>query len=137
MGINGESPGFLAGAFFVSRNLLKLVPVFGDFVSGSSIEYARRRAGSGQYVQLFDVGAACSSGTSFAGDPRPDGWRASVVGPGVGQAVRGHGPCVGRSRVWAAGAAVAGALFDPFGAPVGRADRLQPALPLVRRPGHG
>src|ERR1039457_6815357 len=42
-----------------------------------------------------------------------------------------------RAGVYAAGASVAGVLLDPLGAPVGRAARLQPAVPLVRRPGHG
>ena len=34
-------------------------------------------------------------------------------------------------------ASVAGVLLGPVGAPVGRADRPQPAVPLARRPGHG
>ena len=36
----------------------------------------------------------------------------------------------------AAGVAAAGVLFDPFGAAIGGADRLQPAVPLVRRARH-
>src|ERR1035438_10181559 len=45
--------------------------------------------------------------------------------------------CLDRAGVYAAGASVAGVLLDPLGAPVGRAARLQPAVPLVRGPGHG
>jgi hypothetical protein len=57
---------------------------------------------------------------------------------GVRQAVRGHGPCLGRAGVYILRAAsVAGVLLGPVGAPVGRADRPQPAVPLARRPGHG
>jgi hypothetical protein len=36
-----------------------------------------------------------------------------------------------------AGLVVAGVLLHPFGAAVGRGNRLQTAISLVRRPGHG
>ena len=61
----------------------------------------------------------------------------AVVERGVRQAVCGLGPSLDRAGVYSAGAVVAGVLLDPFGAAVGRADRLQPAVSLVRRPGHG
>jgi transposase-like protein DUF772 len=58
--------------------------------------------------QLCDVGAACSRGSSFTRDSRPDRGRTAVVGCGVRQAVRSHGPCLDRAGVYAAGASVAG-----------------------------
>jgi hypothetical protein len=45
--------------------------------------------------------------------------RISVIGYGVGQDVRGDGPCLDRGRVCVASVFIAGVLFDLFGAPIG------------------
>src|SRR5246127_4893146 len=101
------------------------------------MEYAWRRAGLGRDVQLCVVGAACSSGASVARDSQADGRGFEVVECGVRCALFGLGEALDRSRVCAAGAAAAGVLLGAVGAATGRADRLQPAVSLVRGPGHG
>src|SRR6202521_5749359 len=101
------------------------------------MEYAWRRADSGRDVELCAVGAACTSGPSVARDSQADRRGVAVDEWGVRRAVLGHGTAFDRARVCAAGAALAGSVLGPIGAATGRADRLQLAVSLVRRPGHG
>src|SRR5271156_7134084 len=96
----------------------------------SSNCYAWRRAGSGWDVQLCFVGRACSSGSPFTSGAEADGPGAAVVERGVRPAVCCDRPSLDCAGVYSAGLVVAGVLLDPFGAAVGRADRLQPAVSL-------
>ena len=100
-------------------------------------EHAWRRADSGRDVQLCFVGAACSSGSSVAGGSQADGCGVAGVEPGVRCVVCRLGPSVDCAGVHSAGAAVAGVLLGALGAAAGRADRLQPSVPLVCGPWHG
>jgi len=83
------------------------------------------------------IGAAGSGGSPFTGDSRLDGRGAGVVELGVRCAVRGFGAAVDCAGVCAAGTVVAGFLFAAFGAAIGQATGLQPAVPLVRGAEHG
>lgn len=63
-------------------------------------------------VQLFDVGAACTSGSSVACDSQADGHGSGLAERGVRQAVLGLGATVDRARVCAAGALLLQAFYS-------------------------
>src|ERR1035437_3946331 len=121
-----------------SRNLLKYARVRATGVQlYSSNRHAWRRANSRWDVQLCIVGAAGSGGSSVACSSQADGRGVGFFEPRVRCSVRGLRAAVDCAGVYSAGAAVAGVLLGALGATAGRADRLQPAVSLVRGPGHG
>jgi hypothetical protein len=81
--------------------------------------------------------SVCTSGSSVASGAEADGPGSAVSERGVREAVRCDRPSLDCAGVYSAGLVVAGVLLHPLGAAVGRADQLQPAVSLVRRPGHG
>src|SRR5580698_4501062 len=103
----------------------------------ASYVHARRRAYSGRDVQLCFAGAASAGGSSVARSSEADRWGAGVTEPRTGCAVRGRWAAVDSAGVHSASASAAGVLFYSFRATAGGADRLQPAVSLVRGTGHG
>src|SRR5580704_13234605 len=71
-------------------------------------------------------------GASVAGDPDPGERSTCGAGSRVFRALRRQWTAVDCTGATAAGAASAGVLHDPLGAAADGADRLQPALSLVR-----
>src|SRR5947209_1224379 len=102
----------------------------------ASFGYAwRRRATATRNVQLCGLGRSDPTGAPAAGDPEAGG-----PGPGrdveaVRRAVLAGGPAVDSAGAAFARPVIAGVLLDPQRKSAHRATRLQPAVPLVRRPG--
>ena len=80
----------------------------------SSLDHAWRRAVSGRDVQLFDVGTACCSRSSFAPDSQADGFGVGFAERVVRRALCGVGRAVDPVRVCVAGAVAACVLLDSF-----------------------
>ena len=89
-------------------------------------------------IQLRIAGVPDSGGPSASSDPATGGRGARAAVAPLRWYLRERGrSAVGSAGAAVAGAAVAGAVHDPERAPADRADRLQPAVPLVRGPGAG
>ena len=103
---------------------------------GNGGQHARIGRHVGIAVFLCRPGGAGACEAPAAHDPGHRERRAGLAGWRVRAALRGHGPPVGRTGAAAARLAAAGVLLGALRAPADGADRLQPAVPLVRGAGH-
>jgi len=97
---------------------------------------ARRRWDLWESFQLYRPRPADPAGSSAAADSRYCQYRAQNAFWRVWQTVFADRPRVDPTRTADAGDATASILFDPLGAPIGRADRHRPAVLLVCRARH-